>query len=204
MKNAKDKRQKSKGEGAFTFLEMMVVVLLIGLTMVLVASQADFLIPRYTLRSAVRTVASMARLARSQAISSGRPCYLEYDLGEQQCRILGPSSGDEDQEAESDEPAGPSGILVEAASSLKTLFEETMPEGTRMVQVDFADGTKQDSGKLRLTFTPFGTTQTHMVHLLSEKEEDTQYSIEVNALTGTARIYDEYRELREVTEDTGQ
>lgn len=75
---------------AFTLIELMAVVVLVSIVAATVTVHLDGFTEQGRLRSAARQIGALYRTARAQAVSSGRPALLEYDVGSDRVRVLRP------------------------------------------------------------------------------------------------------------------
>lgn len=157
----------------FTFIELMVVVAIMGLLLGFVVLRLDDMVPSSRLSAAARQVASHVGMARGEAVAAGKVHAIAYDLTRQQYAVLTPPDPEE----------------VEAgrykADELLPLEWETLPSGVTLVDVDLGDRALS-SGLLTLRFTPLGTATPHAVHL--KNVDGGEMTVVVNPLTGLVDI----------------
>ncbi|HIC04090.1 MAG TPA: type II secretion system protein GspH [Nitrospirales bacterium] len=74
----------ARAPNGFTLIELVVVLILIGISVALVAPTISHSLERAHFQKDVRSVSAMLRLARSQAIAHKAPYTLSIDLDEHQ------------------------------------------------------------------------------------------------------------------------
>ena len=164
---------RSSRRRGFTFIELMVVVAIMGMILGFVVLRLDDMVPASRLRAAARQGAAHVGMARSEAVAGGKIHAIAYDLTRQQYDVLTPPDPEE----------------VEAgrykADELLPLDWETLPSGVALVDVDLGDRAVS-SGILTLRFTALGTATPHAVHL--KNSDGAEMTVIVNPLTGLVDI----------------
>lgn len=185
-----DRRRHRAG---FTLIELIVV-------MVIMATVVGIALPRLVawighgdLGAEARRLAGMIRYARYEAARQQRPFYLTLDLEQHAYWI--------ELRRDPDEVEDP-GYWVSGWDSSDreyTPYEDNYVGRQELRRrllfdhVEFADGTRETYGKVRLEFRPDGTSETVAIYLALEEER--QATVIVNGQTGKVDIYDYYEEL---------
>jgi prepilin-type N-terminal cleavage/methylation domain-containing protein len=94
---------------AFTLIELMAVMGIMGVLLLAVVPAVDNMVPAYRVRAAARTIASTIELGQSETVAQRKEFVLVYDLGQNTFEILLPPS---DPDEESDEDEGVEGELA--------------------------------------------------------------------------------------------
>lgn len=152
----------------FTFIELMIVLLIVGLCATVVAPALMNMSPTQNLRSAAHDLAATIDLLRGTAIGRGQPTGIVYDIDANAYRIYGPSGGAAGG-AQELVPIGPTRRL-----GRHVRFVGIQPQGLRY----------QQSGTLRVRFDPMSVHGSHIVYLENTKEQ--RYSVKYNAFIGQA------------------
>lgn len=82
---------KARSFRGFTLVELLAVVVILAVTTAVVTVRLDGFTARGRLNSAARQIGAIYRLARAQALASGRPALLEYVLNSNRIRLLRPA-----------------------------------------------------------------------------------------------------------------
>jgi len=163
-------------KAAFTLIELMVVVAVLGLGMTIVFLKVDTLLPGSRLEAGCKQIVTDLELLRSQSSFSGLLIYLEYDVPQNSYRSYYPFVFDEENE------------IIGAG---ETEIFETAGLGETVVIVDVALGfhDEEESTPLKPTIgiRPDGSLTGHIVHLMNTETEK-QMSIRISSLTGFAEI----------------
>ncbi len=182
----------------FTLIELIVVVVIfaimaamVGLTMGIGAR------PGYLIRSLSRQVAGKLENAKISSAITGRLVRVEYDMDEQVMRIFSQRAltGDEvGMEFEVED------LLIDAGGVEFGDPDRGPDESTVWLEsVQLYDGKIYDRGIVEIDIRPKGTAIGHVVNLRNRDGEE--FSIELNPLTGIARIYDEQKRVNELERD---
>lgn len=123
---------------AFTLIELLLVVMLLGVIAAVAAPRVVAMVPRVSLQAAARQMADSARGAQAFAADRGRIVYLEYDLARASVRL----------------------IITEPG--LDTPRLEPLPEGVSIGRVG-----SWTSGTARVAVFPSGYVTPHEVDLMS-------------------------------------
>jgi type II secretion system protein H len=166
---------------AFTFLEVMTVMIIIGIVAAVIAPAMRGPIENTALRSAAREVASAAALARQRAITENDRVSLRFDLEKRTWRIASDADGE-------DKPRR------RRRGSAATSSEDqprTFPRGVAIGRY-IVDGEEQPIGTRRedgieISFFPDGTTAGGAIELKNRREK--RFTVEIAEGTGRIRAY---------------
>lgn len=164
----------------FSFIELMVVIALIGLTLAFVVLKVDNLIPSSRMSAAARKIGSTNGLARAQAVATGLRHALTYDLTRQRFAVLIPPHPEDIDEGRA------------KPDELFPLTWHPLPDGVKLLNVQLGDATVS-SGSVRVLFSPLGTVTPHALQL--QGQENQEMTVTVNPLTGLVEIEPGLHEL---------
>jgi prepilin-type N-terminal cleavage/methylation domain-containing protein len=205
--------RRARRTGAYTLMELMVVLLIIGLVLVIGVARVDFLIPKYRVRAAGRELGAYLKHIKGNAISKGMPYYVCYDCPNRRYWVVAPMPiPPEELERMMGFPAGPPGIPgtpgIPGAPGIPGTppgslppgpppyrYDEALvtelPDGVRLT--DVAIGTDTYTAFVMIEITPFGSTRTHYIHLADE-DGNRKTTVKFNGLTGDVTFYDGYQQ----------
>lgn len=170
-------RPAPRSTRAFTLVELMVVIVVVGLIgSVAVVTWASML-PKQQFHTAIRNLSEVLYGTRSEAIARSRPFDIEYDLDEDSYRVRTPYKVGGGFATAEDEPER----LWTHATNLKAA-------GIELQQVTIDDHIFSD-GKAYAYFTPVGASCYHTIQLHDEALGQT-FTLEVLPLTGEIRMHD--------------
>ena len=180
--------QSTSGQGGFSLVELMVVVMVISLMTYTVSMSFDSLVPGERLNTSVRELAATLRDARREATNRNMEFFVEYDLDENQYRTITPflKGG---------------GIFLAGYHNEDERHLsrwEPLKEGITFERISVA-GQDQSKGRAIVRFDPSGAASSHYV-MLSQPRFDNLFTVEVMALTGLIKFHDGLFE-REQPED---
>jgi Tfp pilus assembly protein FimT len=164
---------------AFTLVELMVMVIILGMLASLTFVSWRAVLPSTELNSAVRELAGTLSEARSDAIARNAEFQIEYYFEEtaehpRGFRVITPFR-----------VGGQGGLAHEDEERLARSWIE-LPESVRF-QAITVDGKTFTTG--RVSFDPLGAASDHTI-VLVQPEYENRYTIEVLALTGLIRFHD--------------
>ncbi len=174
---------------AFTLIEVMVVVVIIGLIMALGAPSLYKMMKRAGMRKAVDELEQVCRAARGRAILSGQTVYLEFRPGEQSFQIVGGGSAPV--------VAPPDGFDAPPTPSQPTggqLSGGTLPEGITLEMLDINLMSYRESDFARIRFFPNGTCDE--CRLVIVGQGDDWRGIELENTTGVPTVVTDLNEMR--------
>lgn len=165
-------------ERGFTFLEISVVVIIIGLMAVFVYPKLSGFLADDDLRITALRLAGTINRVRDQAASTKRPHRLNYSLDANQVWVT----------VLSDDEFGDDASIFPGP--------KTLPDSVRFADVSTPEMGKVSGGETFTTFYPNGYADASAIHL--EGTRGRIYSIIVNPLTGRTAIYDQHVEQRAI------
>lgn len=184
---------------AFTMIELMMVLILMGIFMAVVATSAGMgQGPAYKLRERSRRVAGLMEQSLIRANSRDGMVKILYDFDEQEIMMMVPPELEED-EARPD----PEDIEYERRWVF-SIGDPDDEEGSQvwLDAVQTLDGKMHSRGIYEVLIARSGTSMGHIVHLRSNDGSDSEdFSIEMNPLTGKAHIYQYRKEVEEPEKD---
>jgi prepilin-type N-terminal cleavage/methylation domain-containing protein len=179
-------RNQSTQRG-FTLIEIMAVVLLLGLAMSGVSSNLNRFVPQAQSESAARTVIGDLDLVRSSAISNGRPYQIEFDLDNNQYRIITPFTAD--------------GRIARTAEDRTDLGIDTLPKGTSISGLMVSGSPNRiTSGLHRVTFHHSGIMNDLVIYLSNDMGEMYDLTVVMGAITGKTLVVEGSFEPQKVTD----
>ena len=178
-------RPKAKRLGAgFTLVELMVVVVILGLTISVTSVNYQRVIPRAKLNKTVRTLSNVLQSTRSEAITRNHEYRVIYDLDEHRFWVETPfKKGGGLAMARIPGEEDPDDVTERMLTSVTKL-----DSGVEFSQLTIDDETYSD-GQCYVRFDPGGSSSAHTVSLY-HAVTDRYYTVEVLALTGLIRFHD--------------
>ncbi|MFA4986105.1 MAG: prepilin-type N-terminal cleavage/methylation domain-containing protein [Candidatus Brocadiia bacterium] len=166
----------TRNASGFTLIELSLVVALMAVTLVVIVSNMDSLIPATKINADARRVASFIETAFSQAVATGSPVLVVYDLDEQ-CYFLALPNNDTDEDPYKMNHTSP-------------LY---LPSGVKFVKIFLGDEPVR-RGVVMVRVQPTGRLRAHSIFI--EDDGDRKLTIEIGPLTGLASIYTGHIEPR--------
>ena len=189
MKKAQPERRTLRGrhrDGGFTFLELIVVIAVLGVMFTLAVIKIHGTIKRYSLRNAAGELGTNIELVRLKAIQQGSLCGIRYHFddgaGLQGYSLLA-SGGDQSEISRDAILQGRQGVLFVVFDRIN--FDHPV----ELLSVEMR-GTGQafSDGEPDVYFSPAGNTGSHIVVLGTP--EGARYTVLYNALTGAVDFVD--------------
>lgn len=174
---------------AFTLIELMVVIIIIGLIGGVTVVTINSVAPNQRLNTAVRNLSEVLYEARAKAIADSHEYQIHYDLDADSYRVRTPFRAEGGGYATSEEEER---LWIHATR----LFDEF---GVKIEQVLLYDDVYVD-GQVMIPFGPLGTTAGHSVVLYQELFER-HFTLEVLPLTGDIRFHDGIHERARAEEE---
>jgi type II secretion system protein H len=160
---------KSKG---FSFIELIVVLVLISLSVALVAPTLSRFSKSVELKAAAKRVSAILRYSRSEAINKGKVYQVFFDLELKEVRVQPVATSEEKgEDAKKDDKGSP-----------KTY---PLPAGINMKEVK-TESPQYPSDFPTIEFNPNGTSNGGTI--LLDMEDRNGYRIRVNFLTGIVTV----------------
>jgi len=181
-------RPRPGHSGGYTLIEMAVVLVILGVILLVMIGRIDYMVPKYRARAAVREVASTLSLARSLAMSTGMPHYVQYDVTTGEYWILAP------------EPVKDPDDIAEEADSTENAFkdytykwsrtmERKLPDQVVFEKILWSADKPADQMPVTIEVSPYGSMRLHTVWITG-KEDSSKFTITSNPVTG----YVEFKE----------
>ena len=171
-------------QAGFTLVELMVVIVILGLTISVTSVNYQRVIPRAQLNNSVRTFSNVLQSTRSEAITRNHEYRVIYDLDENRYWVETPfKKGGGLAMARipgEDEPEDVSERMLTNVNKLET--------GVEFSRVIIDEETYED-GQCYVRFDSSGSSSAHTVSLY-HASTDRYYTIEVLSLTGLIRFHD--------------
>lgn len=180
--------------GGFTFLELIIVIALLGIMFTMGAVKLSSSIPKYRLQTAARQLGIDIERMRLAAINRGKICGIRYHFNEQEASRPNTTgqgyslllSGGDNSDLNSDSIVqGYQGIEFMVFD--RAIFHQTYP-GVELLSVEMrGTGRAFSDGEPDVYFSPTGNTGSHVVKLGAA--EGRRYTLVYNALTGAVDFH---------------
>lgn len=169
--------RRKPGKGGYTFIELTVVIFLIGLLLFLAVPRFQQSILTDDLKATVRRMVGTARSLRSEAIREQKDYLLRLDIGGNRYWI---------------EATGLAQMTDEARFEA---YEEgiQLPEGIRILDVWKKETGTIAEGRVDIRFTTKGYVERSAIHVGDDAGR--QFTLIFNPFLGTVKIYDRYIEV---------
>lgn len=166
-------KPKSRASG-FTLIELIIVLVLMGVITALVVPRLTRSLSRMNAESSARQIASILRLARSQAVTEKIPYLAMFDMDTHTLSVVGYQIRKEEDlsDAEIKRPMGPSVYVL--------------PDGIRFKEGVLSNGETITTGAFQMAFFPGGGTSGGEVGL--DDNEGRSFSIVLDTITGSVKI----------------
>jgi prepilin-type N-terminal cleavage/methylation domain-containing protein len=159
----------------FTFLELIIVLVLLGLLLAGAAVSLRGMVPKYRLRTGIRTLGSTLEQSRLTAISRGAWMGVHY--------VITPGTRDStDQSYWQVIPPAPEDNPYQPPEERLLLSKQFFPPQVRIHRIILANNAAVDGGSVNVLFSPMGNAGSHIVVL--EGEAGRFYSLKMNCITG--------------------
>jgi len=188
----------------FSLIELTIVIVIFGLMAVAVVfTMGEGARPEYLIRSLSRQTAGKMEQARLMAGITGRLSRIVYDLDEQLMVVY------TQREIKPDEDDVESGDVEDYLEFLASLDfgdpEDPDRSPVWLDTVETYDGESYSRGKVIIDVRAKGTAIGHVVTLRGRDDQDgsefEEFSIDLNPLTGQARIYDYRKKVEKPKRD---
>jgi prepilin-type N-terminal cleavage/methylation domain-containing protein len=186
--HAGGQRAARAGNRAFTLVEIVVVVMILGL-MITVVVTGTYLVfrDRETLKGEARKLAGFLQNVRAQAAIKGKTYHVEYNLKDKVYFAWFPKPAQEGEVV-----SGSDEDEQRTAGAYFELPSRTGADGRRVYtcwidRIVFADGSVAREESVRLPFAPKGGGHWHYVYLTNADGEF--YTVEINPFTGSADTF---------------
>ncbi len=163
--------RKTKG---YTFIELTVVIFLIGLTLVLTVPRFRYSIVTDDLKATVRQMIGTIRGLRNEAIREHKTYRLHFDLESNRFWIESTDMTEEEQ-----------------AEAYKKAFQ--LPEGVRILDVWRRETGKKMAGETTIHFTKKGYVEQSIIHLAAE--DGREFTLVLSPFLGKVKVHEKYVEI---------
>jgi prepilin-type N-terminal cleavage/methylation domain-containing protein len=159
----------------FTFLELIMAIAILGLLIAGGAVSMRGMIPKYRLRTGIRTLGSTLEQTRLTAISRGAWMGVRY--------VITPGSRDgTDRSYWQVIPPAPEDDPYQPPEDRQLLSRQYFPPQVRISRVLLSTNQSIDRGSVNVLFSPMGNAGSHIVVL--EGERGRFLSLKMNCITG--------------------
>lgn len=179
---------------AFTLIEMMIVVAIIGIVMVALVGSMDDFTPYTRLTSGAREVAAAIRFVTSEAAASGKTHWLTFDLDEDKYWVVLPRT---EKEVEA---FGAKGFSTVEKDAHRRLPARELPSGVIFEDVMYSTTDVRTKGELKYEFAPLGFAPPLTIHIRDEQDETLQMTVFVNPVTAETSIDEGFQKSTFVTD----
>ena len=168
-------RDSRLARNGFTFFEIMLVVVILGILFSIGAISLTPLVPKYRLRTAARELGSTIEFVRLTAVSRGLWMGVHY--------VPTPGPGEKDRPYYQIIPPPPDDFPEQPIEDRELLTKQYLPEGVQIAKVILAGNQIVDRGSINVLFSPMGNAGSHIVVL--EGQNDRFVSLKLNSITGS-------------------
>lgn len=174
-------RARRRGRRAFTLIELLGVMVILGLMASVAFVSYEALVPASVLNSAVRELASTLQETRSEAIARSQPFWIQYyfestDAHPRGYRVVTPFVA-----------SATGGIAMRPEDRIAQPFVP-LPDGVEFKEITI-NGLPTTRGMAEVRFDPLGQATDHLI-VLEHKPYGAIYTLEVQALTGLISFHD--------------
>lgn len=173
--------RRGRLEAGFTFLELVLVIALIGILFSISFISLKGMTPKYRLRSAARGLGSTIERIRLMAVSRGEWMGIHYVFEP-------PPTADDAEPRPYYQVIAPGEYADQPLEERPLLSRKELPTGVRFRHVLLASNQAVDVGTWDILFSPSGNTGSHIV--LLEGEDDRVQALKFNAVTGLIDFYE--------------
>ena len=168
------------GQAGFTFLELVLVVTVIGILFTISFMSLGGMTPKYRLRAAARELGATIEQTRLMAVSRGEWLGIHY--------VFDPPPTAEDAEPPPYyQMIGPAEYWDQPLDERPLLSKKELPTGVRFRHVLLPSNQAIQSDTWNILFSPTGNTGSHIVVLDGEAER--VQTIKFNSITGLIDFY---------------
>ena len=164
--------------GAFTLVEIMVVVAILGIVMAMGVPSIVRAMRREGMRKAVADIVDVCTNARAQAIMRGDTMELQFRAEDNGFSVQGAAGGGHGGETEESGSRG--------AQSAGAGFSAHLPENIAIAELRINGLDYMEASEARVHFYPNGTCDDFVIALLSEQREIRRITLEIT--TGLAEV----------------
>jgi len=166
----------------FTFIEVMVVLILISLSVLLVTPSFSRFSKTVELKGATKKISAILRYCRSEAVNRGKVYQVVFDPDLRQVRVQSIEEKEEEKEGSKDETTD---AVKDGAKDEPKQKTYTLPKGVDIKEVK-ANDPEFPSDYAVIEFYPNGGSNGGMIRL--DGQDRKGYRIKVHFLTGIVEI----------------
>lgn len=179
---AKRRSRHAGRDRGYTLIEMSVVLVILGIILFVMIGRVDYLLPKYRVRAGVRELASTLRLARSQAMSTGMPHYVQYDVAKGTYWILAPEPAKDPEEMDGLEDTTENAFKQYTYKWVRTM-EKQLPDQVVIEKILWSADDPAEGEPVTIEVTPYGSIRRHTVWMTGT-EDGAKFTISTNQVTG--------------------
>jgi prepilin-type N-terminal cleavage/methylation domain-containing protein len=195
------RRDGTDARGGFTFVELLVTITIIAIMFGMGMGISQYFIPESKLSSVASDYAHRFEQTRLEAIISGRPTWLQIELGDNTSSsqfiraVTEPVPGQERRTQDEDDP------------SLVVLDWQPVPPDVRIESVSIGEEVPLTHGRVGIPIQADGTAPSHLVRFWAPEidpnlaRETGWACVQVAGLLGQARVLNRYVEPEIARED---
>ncbi len=174
-------------KNGFTFVELTVVVVIIGIMMAITAPRFSASLSKATLGGAARGLAGTIAYIRNAAARDGRSYFLNLDLDTKQywVTIINDEADLSQVEYQQTESLDEELYFKEVTDDF--LSKKKLEKKIAFEHIGLPDGTDVYDGRVRIEFHPDGTTDEVAIYLTDSRER--VYTVYLEHYNGQARVY---------------
>ncbi len=178
----------------FTFLELAVVLTIMGIMMVVTVPRFSSSLSKATLGGTARALAGTIVYLRNAAAKEGRSYFLNIDLNKNQYWVTIINEEADLSEIDYQEPDVLDDEIYKEVSDA-FVARTRLQKKVAFAQVMLEDGTKVSDGMVTIEFRPDGTADGAIIYLTNPKEKVRIVYLE--HYNGQARVYTREKDLPE-------
>lgn len=182
---------------AFTLIEVILVVVIIGLMAALAAPSFINAIHGQRLDSAAHQLAVACQQARYEALFGGNTCWYIVDFDNQTVRLLQEPRADTNSVITYAEIAAETNILESATAEVKHTAE--IPQGVTITGVQMQNGDEQSTGVVGFPFYTTGVCEPFRVFI--ESDDGEMRAMDVDMFTGKTRVFTPLQDERNANDE---
>ncbi len=177
-------------KAAFTLIELMVAIAIIGLGMTIVFLKVDTLLPGSRLQASCKEIVTQIENLRSRAIFRGIPVTFEYDIDANGYSAYFSVVFDDEGE-------------VSGAGITEIIEFDGLAETVEITDLamGYVDEEENISTKQAIHIRPDGTITGHIVHL-KNIDSGEEMSVRFSSLTGFAEVLEGRIDYEEINDDS--
>ena len=168
----------------FTLLELILVMVLIGVTMAFAVPRLSSFVFNDPLKQATRKLTLLITQTSRLAVRTSRPYQLKYDSLTRSFKVL----------AVDEKEAGREDLVSETSSHLPTL---QLPGSVLLKDISFAAAENEQSGSFSLRFSEKGYLEPCLIHLHDQGGEE--MTLKLSPFVGRVTLHQGYVSIQEDT-----